>query len=121
MNEIAWKLLCRRRWLLPAYNMPANAGHQKLLRAVVRSDLNIELAKDLVDKVKQVVEWCVPLPSPAFQTREPAVLKQVHCALVMGYVRTEPDTNAEVYPISNPTPNAGWTGTTTSRPTRWTS
>ncbi len=38
--------------------MPANAGHQKLLRAVVRSDLNIELAKDLVDKVKQVVEWC---------------------------------------------------------------
>ncbi len=38
--------------------MPANAGDQKLLRAVVRSDLNIELAKDLVDKVKQVVEWC---------------------------------------------------------------
>ena len=54
------KSFCARRWLLPAYNMPANASKQKLLRAVVRSDLNIELAEDLVNKIKQVLEWCGP-------------------------------------------------------------
>jgi len=44
-------------WTLPAYTMAPDAGHVKLLRAVVREDMSIALADKLVQDLKRAIAY----------------------------------------------------------------
>jgi len=44
-------------WTLPAYTMAPNAGHVKLLRAVIREDMSMALADKLIQDIKRAIEY----------------------------------------------------------------
>ncbi|KAK9809501.1 hypothetical protein WJX73_004886 [Symbiochloris irregularis] len=44
-------------WQLPAYNLPKNAEHQKMLRVVIREDHSFEMISDLITDMKRVIDW----------------------------------------------------------------
>ena len=49
--DIAWQVAAERGWMLPAYTMPPNADHVKMLRALVKLNLTHALVSTLVDDV----------------------------------------------------------------------
>ncbi|CAK0787153.1 hypothetical protein CVIRNUC_010369 [Coccomyxa viridis] len=44
-------------WQIPAYTLPDDAKSQKMLRVTVREDFSYELATDLINDLKTVIEW----------------------------------------------------------------
>ncbi|QDZ18476.1 glutamate decarboxylase [Chloropicon primus] len=44
-------------WVLPAYTMAPNAGHIKLLRAVIREDMSYALCEKLVEDVLRAISY----------------------------------------------------------------
>lgn len=52
-SEVAWQLSAERGWMVPAYTLPPQAEHVKILRALVEETLSREqverLARDLDD------------------------------------------------------------------------
>jgi glutamate decarboxylase len=49
--DIAWQVAAERGWMLPAYTMPPNAQHVKMLRALVKIDLSHPLVATLADDI----------------------------------------------------------------------
>lgn len=52
-SDIAWQLSAERGWMVPAYTLPPNAEHVKILRALVKETMSREqvdrLARDIED------------------------------------------------------------------------
>eukprot|EP00958_Prasinococcus_capsulatus_P024534 scaffold3841_cov412-Prasinococcus_capsulatus_cf.AAC.15 len=59
--------LRQRGWVLPAYTFAPNAGHVKLLRAVVRVDLSYDMVDELVGDIQRAVDYLdahhAPIPA----------------------------------------------------------
>jgi glutamate decarboxylase len=66
-------LLRERGWLVPAYTFPENRQDLSVLRVVVRSGMNIEMADKLLDHLGEqtnaLQSLSAPLPGPVFQPR----------------------------------------------------
>jgi glutamate decarboxylase len=56
--DVAWQLSAERGWMVPAYTLPPNAQHVKLMRALVKETLSREMLDRLVT---DVVEACQTL------------------------------------------------------------
>ena len=56
--DIAWQVAAERGWMLPAYTMPPNADHVKMLRALVKLNLTRDLVATLAD---DIAEACATL------------------------------------------------------------
>jgi glutamate decarboxylase len=54
--DIAWQVAAERGWMLPAYTMPPNADHVKMLRALVKLNLTHSLVETLADDIAAAVE-----------------------------------------------------------------
>jgi glutamate decarboxylase len=65
--------LRERGWLVPAYTFPENRQDLSVLRIVVRSGMNIEMADKLLEHLGEQTNalqaLTAPLPRPAFQPR----------------------------------------------------
>jgi glutamate decarboxylase len=52
-SDIAWQLAAERGWMVPAYTLPPNAEHVKILRALVKETMSREqverLSRDIHD------------------------------------------------------------------------
>ncbi|MGE5636486.1 MAG: glutamate decarboxylase [Nocardioidaceae bacterium] len=51
--DIAWQLSAERGWMVPAYTLPPDAQHVKLMRALVKETLGRDLVDTLADDVAQ--------------------------------------------------------------------
>src|SRR3954453_2798941 len=56
--DIAWQLSAERGWMVPAYTLPPDAQHVKVMRALVKETLSHALAATLAD---DIAEACVTL------------------------------------------------------------
>jgi glutamate decarboxylase len=54
--DIAWQVAAERGWMLPAYTMPPNADHVKMLRALVKLNLSHALVSTLADDIAAACE-----------------------------------------------------------------
>lgn len=54
--DVADKLRSRG-WVVPAYHLAPDAGHITLLRCVVREDLSMAMADELIDDIDRAIEW----------------------------------------------------------------
>ncbi len=54
--DIAWQVAAERGWMLPAYTMPPNAEHVKMLRALVKLDLTHALVATLAEDIAAACE-----------------------------------------------------------------
>jgi glutamate decarboxylase len=54
--DIAWQVAAERGWMLPAYTMPPNADHVKMLRALVKLNLSHALVATLADDIAAACE-----------------------------------------------------------------
>src|SRR4051794_20622742 len=54
--DIAWQVAAERGWMLPAYTMPPNADHVKMLRALVKINLGHSLVTTLADDIVAACE-----------------------------------------------------------------
>jgi glutamate decarboxylase len=54
--DIAWQVAAERGWMLPAYTMPPNAQHVRMLRALVKLNLNQSLVSTLADDIAAACE-----------------------------------------------------------------
>ncbi len=54
--DIAWQVSAERGWMLPAYTMPPKAESVKMLRALVKINLNRALVGTLADDIAQACE-----------------------------------------------------------------
>jgi glutamate decarboxylase len=54
--DIAFQLAAERGWMVPAYTMPPNADKVKMMRALVKLNLNRALVDTLADDVGQAIE-----------------------------------------------------------------
>jgi glutamate decarboxylase len=54
--DIAFQLSAERGWMLPAYTMPPNAGAVKMMRALVKLNLNRSLVDTLADDIARAIE-----------------------------------------------------------------
>jgi len=54
--DIAWQVSAERGWMLPAYTMPPKAESVKMLRALVKINLNRALVSTLADDIAQACE-----------------------------------------------------------------
>ena len=54
--DIAWQVAAERGWMLPAYTMPPNAEHVKMLRALVKLNLTRPLVTTLADDIAAACE-----------------------------------------------------------------
>jgi glutamate decarboxylase len=54
--DIAWQVSAERGWMLPAYTMPPNAEHVKMLRALVKLNLSHALVNTLADDIAAACE-----------------------------------------------------------------
>ncbi len=54
--DIAWQVAAERGWMLPAYTMPPNADHVKMLRALVKLNLTHALVATLADDIAAACE-----------------------------------------------------------------
>ena len=66
--------LRQRGWLVPAYTFPENRQDLSVLRVVIRSGMNMEMADLLLDHLREETEFLEslssPLPGPATETRQ---------------------------------------------------
>jgi glutamate decarboxylase len=54
--DVAWQVAAERGWMLPAYTMPPNADHVRMLRALVKINLPHALVETLSDDVHEACE-----------------------------------------------------------------
>ncbi len=54
--DVAWQVAAERGWMLPAYTMPPNADHVKMLRALVKLNLSHALVETLADDLHEACE-----------------------------------------------------------------
>jgi glutamate decarboxylase len=54
--DIAWQVAAERGWMLPAYTMPPKADHVRMLRALVKLNLNRALVDTLADDIAAACE-----------------------------------------------------------------
>jgi glutamate decarboxylase len=54
--DIAWQVAAERGWMLPAYTMPPDAEHVKMLRALVKLNLTHSLVSTLADDLAAACE-----------------------------------------------------------------
>ena len=54
--DIAWQVAAERGWMLPAYTMPPQADHVKMLRALVKLNLTRPLVGTLADDIAAACE-----------------------------------------------------------------
>jgi glutamate decarboxylase len=54
--DIAWQVAAERGWMLPAYTMPPQADHVRMLRALVKLNLSHALVETLVDDIHAACE-----------------------------------------------------------------
>ncbi len=54
--DIAWQVAAERGWMLPAYTMPPEADHVKMLRALVKLNLGHALVHTLADDIAEACE-----------------------------------------------------------------
>jgi glutamate decarboxylase len=54
--DIAWQVSAERGWMLPAYTMPPQAESVKMLRALVKLNLNRSLVSALADDIAEACE-----------------------------------------------------------------
>jgi glutamate decarboxylase len=54
--DVAWQVAAERGWMLPAYTMPPNADHVKMLRALVKLNLSHALVETLADDIHEACE-----------------------------------------------------------------
>ena len=54
--DIAFQVAAERGWMLPAYTMPPNADHVKMLRALVKLNLSHALVSTLADDIAEACE-----------------------------------------------------------------
>ena len=54
--DIAWQVAAERGWMVPAYTMPPNADHVKMLRALVKINLSHALVGTLADDIVAACE-----------------------------------------------------------------
>jgi glutamate decarboxylase len=54
--DIAWQVAAERGWMLPAYTMPPNADHVKMLRALVKLNLSHAMVQTLADDIAAAIE-----------------------------------------------------------------
>jgi glutamate decarboxylase len=66
--------LRQRGWLVPAYTFPAHREDLSVLRIVVRAGMNMEMADQLLDYLRDVTEFLesldAPLPGPKPEKRQ---------------------------------------------------
>jgi glutamate decarboxylase len=51
-SDVAWQLSAERGWMVPAYTLPPNAEHVKILRALVKETMS----REQVDRLTQDIE-----------------------------------------------------------------
>jgi glutamate decarboxylase len=51
--DIAWQLSAERGWMVPAYTLPPDAEHVKVMRALVKETLSREMVDTLADDIAQ--------------------------------------------------------------------
>jgi glutamate decarboxylase len=56
--DVAWQLSAERSWMVPAYTLPPNAQHVKVMRALVKETLSREMVDTLA---RDVAEACQTL------------------------------------------------------------
>ena len=54
--DIAFQVAAERGWMLPAYTMPPNAEHVKMMRALVKLNLTHALVSTLADDIAAACE-----------------------------------------------------------------
>ena len=54
--DIAWQVAAERGWMLPAYTMPPQAEHVKMLRALVKLNFSHSLVSTLSDDIAAACE-----------------------------------------------------------------
>ena len=54
--DIASQLAAERGWMVPAYTLPPNADHVKIMRALVKLTLGHTLATTLADDIAEACE-----------------------------------------------------------------
>ena len=54
--DIALQVAAERGWMLPAYTMPPNAEHVKMMRALVKINLTHALVSTLADDIAAACE-----------------------------------------------------------------
>jgi glutamate decarboxylase len=54
--DVAWQVAAERGWMLPAYTMPPDADHVKMLRALVKLNLSHALVETLADDIHEACE-----------------------------------------------------------------
>jgi glutamate decarboxylase len=54
--DIAWQVAAERGWMLPAYTMPPDADHVKMLRALVKLNLSHAMVSTLADDIAAACE-----------------------------------------------------------------
>jgi glutamate decarboxylase len=54
--DIAFQLAAERGWMVPAYTMPPNADKVRMMRALVKLNLNRALVDTLADDIAQAIE-----------------------------------------------------------------
>ena len=54
--DVASQLASERGWMVPAYTLPPNADHVKIMRALVKLTLSHTLASTLADDIAQACE-----------------------------------------------------------------
>ena len=67
--DVAAQLAAERGWMVPAYTLPPNAEHVKIMRALVKQTLGYSLVKTLG---KDIVEACETLKGRAACTPKTA-------------------------------------------------
>jgi glutamate decarboxylase len=54
--DIAWQLSAERGWMVPAYTLPPDAQHVKMMRALVKETLSREMVDTLADDIAEACE-----------------------------------------------------------------
>jgi glutamate decarboxylase len=54
--DIAFQLAAERSWMVPAYTMPPNAQDVKMMRALVKINLNRSLVDKLGDDIQEAIK-----------------------------------------------------------------
>ena len=54
--DVASQLASERGWMVPAYTLPPNADHVKIMRALVKLTLSHTLASTLADDIAQACD-----------------------------------------------------------------
>jgi glutamate decarboxylase len=54
--DVAWQLSAERGWMVPAYTLPPNANHVKVMRALCKETFPQSLVETLADDIGQALE-----------------------------------------------------------------